>query len=107
MSVSQRLVDSPACVVSSEEELSPQIRRMLEASGQAIPESKPILEINVSHPLLERLSAESVENRFGDLSRIVLDHALLAEGSQLDDPAEYVKRMNKLLLELDSSAGAS
>ena len=107
VSVSQRLVDSPACVVSSEEELSPQIRRMLEASGQAIPESKPILEINVSHPLLERLSAESEENRFGDLSRIVLDHALLAEGSQLDDPAEYVKRMNKLLLELDSSAGAS
>jgi molecular chaperone HtpG len=104
VNVSQRLVESPACVVSSDEEMSPQIRRMLEASGQEIPESKPILEINVSHPLLERMEAESDDNRFGELSKIVLDHALLAEGSQLDDPAEYVKRMNKLLLELDSGA---
>jgi molecular chaperone HtpG len=104
VNVSQRLVESPACVVSSDEEMSPQIRRMLEASGQEIPESKPILEINVSHPLLERMEAEGDDNRFGELSKIVLDHALLAEGSQLDDPAEYVKRMNNLLLELDSSA---
>ncbi len=98
VNVSQRLVESPACVVSSDEEMSPQIRRMLEASGQEIPESKPILEINVSHPLLERMEAEGDDNRFGELSKIVLDHALLAEGSQLDDPAEYVKRMNNLLL---------
>jgi molecular chaperone HtpG len=100
VNVSQRLVESPACVVSSDEEMSPQIRRMLEASGQKIPESKPILEINVSHPLLERMQAEGDDNRFGELSKIVLDHALLAEGSQLDDPAEYVKRMNNLLLEM-------
>ena len=78
--------------------MSPQIRRMLEASGQEVPVSKPILEINVAHPLLERMEAEADENRFGELSKIVLDHALLAEGSQLDDPAEYVKRMNNLLL---------
>ena len=105
--VSQRLVDSAACVVSSEHDMSPQIRRMLEASGQNIPESKPILEVNIAHPLLERMAAEADDSRFGELSKIVLDHALLAEGSQLDDPAEYVKRMNNLLLELDSSAGAS
>ena len=102
--VSQRLVDSPACVVAASDELNPQLRRMLEASGQDLPESKPILEVNVEHPLVSRLSAESDDARFTALAEIVLDHALLAEGSQLEKPAEYVKRMNKLLLELDSSA---
>lgn len=102
--VSTRLVASPACVVTGENELSPQLRRVLEASGQALPESKPILEVNVSHPLLERLSAETDDGRFDALAHIVLDHALLAEGSQLDDPAAYVQRMNSLLLELDSTA---
>jgi molecular chaperone HtpG len=103
--VSTRLVDSPACVVSGENELSPQLRRVLEASGQSLPESRPILEVNVAHPLLERLSAETDDSRFDALAHIVLDHALLAEGSQLDDPAAYVHRMNSLLLELDSAAG--
>ena len=103
--VSSRLVSSPACVVTGENELSPQLRRVLEASGQALPESKPILEVNVTHPLLERLSAETDDSRFDALAHIVLDHALLAEGSQLDDPAAYVQRMNSLLLELDSTAG--
>ena len=102
--VSTRLVESPACVVSGESELSPQLRRVLEASGQSLPESKPILEVNVTHPLLERLSAETDDGRFDALAHIVLDHALLAEGSQLDDPAAYVHRMNSLLLELDSAA---
>ena len=105
--VSKRLVSSPACVVAGESELNPQLRRMLEASGQTLPESKPILEINMDHPLVNRLSAEADESRFDALANIVLDHALLAEGSQLDSPAEYVKRMNSLLLELDSDAGAS
>ena len=102
--VSRRLVESPACVVAGESELNPQLRRMLEASGQSLPESKPILEINVEHPLVMRLSAVTDDKRFGELANIVLDHALLAEGSQLDNPAEYVKRMNALLLELDSNA---
>ena len=102
--VSTRLVESPACVVSGENELSPQLRRVLEASGQSLPEAKPILEVNVAHPLLERLSAETDDGRFDALAHIVLDHALLAEGSQLDDPAAYVHRMNSLLLELDSAA---
>ena len=104
VNVSRRLVDSPACVVAGDNDLNPQLRRMLEASGQEIPESKPILEINVDHPLVGRLTAESDDTRFGELSHIVLDHALLAEGSQLDNPAEYVHRMNKLLLEIESGA---
>ena len=99
--VSRRLVSSPACVVAGESELNPQLRRMLEASGQTMPDAKPILEINVGHPLVERLSGESDDGRFDALANIVLDHALLAEGSQLDSPAEYVKRMNSLLLELE------
>jgi molecular chaperone HtpG len=103
--ISQRLVDSPACVVAAEHELNPQIRRMLEASGQALPESKPILEINIGHPLVNRLSAQEDGDRFDSLANILLDHALLAEGTQLDHPAAYVKRMNALLLELDSGAG--
>ena len=102
VNVSRRLVDSPACVVAGDDDLNPQLRRMLEASGQEIPETKPILEINVDHPLVGRLSTESDDDRFDELSHIVLDHALLAEGSQLDNPAEYVHRMNKLLLAIDS-----
>ena len=80
---------------------------MLEASGQQIPTSKPVLEINVDHPLLILLAAETDDKRFAAWSEIVLDHALLAEGSQLDNPADYVQRMNNLLLELDSGAGSS
>ena len=106
VNVSRRLVDSPACVVAGEGDLSPSLKRMLEASGQSLPESKPILEVNMAHPLLERLSGESDGERFNALSHIVLDHALLAEGTPLDNPAEYVNRMNTLLLELDSARNA-
>ncbi len=102
VTVSRRLVDSAACVVSGDDDLSPQVRRMLEATGQELPESKPILEINVDHPLVARLSEETDDGRFDELSHIVLDHALLAEGTQLDNPAAYVHRMNKLLLDIDS-----
>ena len=101
VNVSRRLVDSPACVVASDQDLNPQVRRMLEASGQELPESKPILEINVEHPLVTRLSGETDEGRFNALSNIVLDHALLAEGSQLPNPAEYVQRVNAFLLNAD------
>lgn len=107
VNASRRLVDSPACVVAGADELSPQIRRMLEASGQPVPESKPILEINIDHPLVQRLSSESDDTRFGELANIVLDHALLAEGSQLDNPAEYVRRMNQLLLDMGETKTAA
>ena len=104
--VSTRLVSSPACVVAGENELNPSLRRMLEASGQALPDARPILEVNVGHPLVARLAAETDDGRFDALAHVVLDHALLAEGSPLDDPAAYVQRMNSLLLELDSLAGS-
>lgn len=106
VSVSGRLVESPACVVTGSDALNPQLRRILEASGQAIPATKPILEVNVDHPLLQRLSAERDDARFAALASIVLDHALLAEGSQLENPGEYVRRMNDFLLELDSNPAA-
>ena len=103
VNVSQRLVDSPACVVAGEQDLGPQLRRMLEATGQQLPDSKPILEINISHPLVQRLSAETDGGKFDELSEIVLDHALLAEGAQLDNPADYVRRMNQFLLSLEEN----
>ena len=106
VNISQRLVDSPACVVTTEQDLAPQLRRMLEASGQQLPESKPILEINIEHPLVTRLSAETDDGRFGELSNIVLDHALLAEGAQLENPADYVQRINRYLLDTDTPVKA-
>ena len=104
VTVSQRLVESPACVVTGADALSPQLKRMLEASGQALPDSKPVLEINVEHPLVKRLDGESDDARFASLANIVLDHALLAEGSQLDNPAEYVERMNRLILDIGAES---
>ena len=102
VNVSQRLIESPSCVVAGEQDLSPPLRRMLEASGQELPESKPILEINVSHPLAKRLNTETNSNKFDELSEIILDHALLADGSQLENPADYVRRINNLLLNIES-----
>ena len=103
VNVSRRLVDSAACVVTGEQDLTPQLRRMLEASGQSLPEVKPVLEINVGHPLVTRLSAETDDDRFEELSNIVLDHAMLADGAQLENPADYVRRMNRILLDMDNS----
>ena len=91
-------------MVAGDQEINPQVRRMLEASGQALPESKPILEVNVEHPLVVRLSDEKNDERFDALSNIVLDHALLAEGSQLANPADYVQRMNRFILESAETA---
>jgi len=104
VNVSRRLVESSACVVAGDQDLNPQVRRMLEASGQELPESKPILEVNIGHPLVNRLSAEADDGRFDALSNIVLDHALLAEGSQLSNPADYVQRMNDFLLHAGNEA---
>lgn len=104
VNASRRLVESSACVVAGEQDINPQLRRMLEASGQELPDSKPILEINVEHPLVIRLSGEDDDGRFDALSNIVLDHALLAEGAQLEKPAEYVQRMTEYLLNLDIGA---
>ena len=97
---SQRLVSSPACLVASEDDLTPQLRRLLEASGQELPETRPTLEINVTHPLVAKLSGEENADRFSALAMILLDNAILAEGGQLSNPAEYVQRINQLILEL-------
>ncbi|WP_136253008.1 molecular chaperone HtpG [Onishia niordana] len=95
--VTHRLTDSPACVVLPEHEMGFQMRRIMEAAGQPMPEVKPILELNPDHALVGRLeSADSAS--FGDLSRILLDQAIIAEGGHLDDPAAYVKRLNALLM---------
>ena len=99
VNVSRRLKDSPACVVADEQDLTPQLRRMLEAAGQPLPEAKTVLEINVGHPLVQRLSAETDDRRFESLSHVLLDHALIAEGTPPADPSAYVRRMNELLLE--------
>ena len=98
--VSHRLTDSPAVLVINEDDMGLQMRRILEATGQKAPESKPILEINPAHPLLDRLDGEQDEERFGDLSRILFDQAALAAGESLNDPAAYVRRLNALLVEL-------
>jgi molecular chaperone HtpG len=107
VNISARLVDSAACVVAGEDELNPQLRRMLEASGQALPPAKPILEINPRHPLVERLGAETDEARFRELAEILLDHALIADGSSLENPADYVRRMNRLIVELGAPGTTS
>ena len=97
-----RLTDSPACLVVGEHELGAQMRRILEAAGQELPDSEPILEVNTSHGLVKRMDAEPDEDRFADLAMILLDQATLAQGSQLEDPASYVARMNKLLVEMSA-----
>ena len=98
-----RLTSSPACLTVAEHEMGAQMRRIMEAAGQEMPETKPTMEINVEHPLLQRLDQESDEDRFADLAQILLDQAALAEGSVLEDPATYVARLNKLLVEMSHS----
>lgn len=92
--VSSRLVDSPACIVVGDGELTPQMAQMLKAMGQPVPDIKPTLEINPTHPLIARLENS---DRFDDLAQVLFDQAILADGGQLDDPAAYLKRVNELL----------
>ncbi len=98
--VSSRLTDSPACLVVGQYDMGGHMRRLLEAAGQALPESESTLEINPTHPLIARLDQEQDEARFADLVQLIYAQAQLAEGSQLQDPAHYVQRLNKLLLDL-------
>jgi molecular chaperone HtpG len=97
---SERLTESPACLVSDEHGMSMNLERILKAAGQRVTGTKPILEINPDHPIVKRLKAETDEARFADWSHILFDQALLAEGGQLDDPAGFVKRLNELMLTL-------
>lgn len=98
--ITHRLTDSPACLVVGEDDMGAQMRRLLESAGQKVPDSKPIIEINPEHPLVVKLDQEQDEDRFNDLAKVLFDQASLAEGGHLKDPATYVQRLNKLLLEL-------
>ena len=98
--VTNRLTDSPACLVVGQFDMGAQMKKIMEAAGQKVPESKPIFEINVDHPLVQRLEAEQGEERFRELSAVLFDQATLASGEQLKDPGAYVSRLNRLLLEL-------
>ena len=100
--VSHRLTDSPAILAMGQRDLGVQMRQLLEASGQQVPESKPVFEFNPDHPLIARLDAEGDANRFNSLTRVLFDQAALAAGESLKDPAGYVKRLNALLLELSA-----
>ena len=96
--VTLRLTESPACLVADEHDMTANLQRMLKAAGQKVPMSRPILEINTHHPLVQRLQAETDEARFGDLAAVLFDQSLLAEGGQLEDPAAFVKRLNQLMV---------
>ena len=96
--VTHRLTDSPACLVADEHDMNANLARLLKASGQSVPMSQPILEINPRHPVVMRLKYE--EQKFDEWTAVLFDQALLAEGGQLDDPASFVKRINQLMLEM-------
>ncbi|RUM84444.1 MAG: molecular chaperone HtpG, partial [Candidatus Thioglobus sp.] len=91
--ISNRLSESPSCLVADENELGGNMERIMKSFGQDVPETKPILEINPTHPLVEKLKTKVDE----DLVNVLFDQAVLSEGGQLKDPAEFVKRMNKLI----------
>jgi molecular chaperone HtpG len=101
---STRLKDSPSVLVLGEDELGSSMRRVLLAAGQKPPESKPALELNVSHPLVKYLDGVSDKDQFAELAQLLYDQAALAEGGQLSNPTAYVQRLNRVLIRL---AGAS
>ena len=101
--VSARLTQSPSCLVADEHDMGGNLARILKSVGQKGPEAKPILEINVAHPMVRRLEEEKA--RFADWGNLLFDQALLAEGGQLEDPAGFVRRLNELMLEMAGEGG--
>ncbi|CAH9051398.1 Chaperone protein HtpG [Pseudoalteromonas holothuriae] len=95
-----RLTDSPACVVADEHDMSSQMQKLMESVGQAVPDSKPVFELNPEHQLVKHLNVEQDEDKFAQWSEVLLDQALLAERGSLKDPAGFVTRLNKLMLDL-------
>ena len=100
--VSSRLTESPACLVVDHYDMSQNLARVLKQLGQDAPLPTPIIEINLEHPLLQRMDAETDEDRFAELAKLVFDQALLAEGGQLEDPAGFVHRLNRLMLDMSA-----
>jgi len=99
--VSRRLTSSPACLVADEQDMGAHLQRLLRAAGQAVEAGRPILEINPAHPFVRRLGAENGE-RFSDRAQLLFEQAVLSEGGQLEDPAAFVQRMNRMFVELDA-----
>jgi len=100
--ITNRLTDSPACLVAGAHDMDAQMKKIMEAAGQKVPETKPSFEINPEHPLVKKLNDEQNEERFNDLSYILFDQAALASGEQLKEPGTFVSRLNKLLLDLSN-----
>ncbi len=98
--VSARLTDSPSCLVIGEHDLSRSMRRLLESAGQQAPVTRPVLELNVQHPLVKYLDGLTDAERFKELALLLFDQSALADGAQLEDPADYVRRLNRLLVSL-------
>jgi len=98
--VTSRLTDSPACLVAGAHDMDAQMKKIMEAAGQQIPDSKPSFEINPEHPLVKKLNDEQNDERFNDLTHVLFDQAALASGEQLKEPGAFVSRLNKLLLDL-------
>jgi molecular chaperone HtpG len=96
--VSNRLTDSPACIVLNEQDMAMHMQRIMKEAGHAMPSSKPILEINPDHPIVKKMDSEKSKKKFDDWSDILFDQALLAEGGQLEDPASFVAKLNKMLV---------
>jgi molecular chaperone HtpG len=98
--VASRLTDSPSCLVLGERDLGSAMRRILEAQGQKVPETKPTLELNVEHPIVRHLEGVTEDAQFAELAQLLYDQAALSEGGQLVNPADYVRRLNRLLVRL-------
>jgi len=98
--LTHRLTNSPACLVKESSDMSANLERILKKAGQTVSASKPILELNPGHPLVDKLKQETNNERFTDMAHILFDQAMLAEGGQLDDPTAFVTRLNQLLLDL-------
>ena len=102
--VSHRLTNSPACIVLNEQDMALYMQHLLKQAGHEMPSSKPVLEINPTHPLVARMKDQSDEERFSDWSSLLFDQAILAEGGQLEDPAGFVSKLNELMLEMSTTA---
>jgi len=98
--LSQRLTDSPACVVSDEHDMSSQMMKLMQSVGQEVPDTLPIFEINAEHDLVKHIADEQDDDQFKQWSEVLFEQALLAERGSLKDPASFVSRLNKLMLSL-------
>ncbi len=102
--ISERLTESPACIVLNEHDMALYMQQLLKQAGQEVPASKPVLEVNPGHPILQRLAGEQDDARLREWSELLLEQAILAEGGHLEDPARFVQRMNQILLTLSGQA---